>query len=416
MPTMRTYKLWALLMSGLLVLVPLSPMAAGRGGGTFAGDGGLATEARLNNPHGVAADRAGNLYIADSSNDRIRRVDHQAGIITTIAGSGKRGFAGDGGAAMSAQLYFPHGIVLDEAGNLYIADDGNDRVRKVEARTGTISSVAGTGKTEFSGDGGPATAAGLFAPRGIALDAMGNLYVSDSQHGAIRKVDREGTITTVAGAKPRFVEKGVAPVYLRNPAGVAVGPDGHVYWADPSLNRVKKADACRIDPSTKTGWITIVAGSKHRGFSGDGGPARDAQLAAPVAIAFDRKGNLYIADHNNQRIRRVDAETEVITTVAGKGRRGFSGDGGLATEASFNAPAGLAFDAEDNLYIADAQHHRIRRIDATTGIITTVAGSGPVDDGMPEGERTAAESVSRMRVSGGRSICLNPTQGGLCPA
>ena len=382
---MRTYKPWALLMSGMLVLVPLSPMAAGRGGGTFDGDGGLATEARLNNPRGVAIDRAGNLYIADSSNDRIRRVDHQTGMITTIVGSGERGFSGDGGLATSAALYFPHGLAVDETGNLYFADAGSHRVRRVDARTGTISTVAGTGRTEFSGDGGPATAAGLYSPRGIALDKAGNLYIADSHHGCVRRLDHEGLLTTVAGSNPRLPRRGMAAQYLLNPVGLAVGPDAQIYWADPPLNRVKKADLSQTDPKTKNGWITIVAGNATMGFSGDGSLAREAELAAPAALAFDSSGHLYIADHNNQRIRRVDPLTGIITTIAGNGDRGFSGDGGPAAEASFNAPSGLAFDAEDNLYIADAQNHRIRRIDAMTGLITTVAGSGPVDDDAPQG-------------------------------
>lgn len=383
--TMRTYKPWALLMSGILVLAPLSPMAAGRGGGMFAGDGGLATEARLNNPRGVAVDQAGNLYIADSSNDRIRRVGRLTGIITTIAGSGERGFAGDGGPATSAALHFPHGLVLDEAGNLYFADAGNHRVRKVEGNTRMISTVAGTGGSELYRDSGPAAAIGLYAPRGIARDRSGNLYIADSHQRCIRKVDHGGLLTTVAGSNPRSGKKGVGPQYLLNPVGLAVGPDAEIYWADPTLNRVKKADLTLIDPMTRSGWITIVAGNGTMGFSGDGSLAREAELAAPAALAFDSSGHLYIADHNNQRIRRVDPLTGIITTIAGNGERGFSGDGGPAAEASFNAPSGLAFDAEDNLYIADAQNHRIRRIDATTGLITTVAGSGPVDDDAPQG-------------------------------
>jgi len=377
---------------GVLILISISflmspaPLTAvGPGGGTFAGDGGPATEARLNNPRGVVVDRAGNVYIADSSNDRIRRVDKQSGVITTVVGSGERGFAGDGAPARVANLYFPHGLALDEAGNLYIADAGNHRVRKVDAQSGLISTVAGTGRIEFRGDDGPAAAAGLFAPRGVAVDEKGNLFVSDTQHSCIRKVDRDGKITTVAGADPRLVEKGAAPKYIWHPVGVAVGPDGLIYWADATLNRVKKADPARIDPKTRSGWITIVAGSEEMGFSGDGGPARDAEMEAPAALAFDRKGNLYIADHNNLRIRRVDVKTGVITTIAGNGTRGLSGDGGPALEASLNAPAGLALDAEDNLYIADAGNHRIRRIDAATGVITTVAGSGPIDEGPPRG-------------------------------
>lgn len=364
---------------------PLPVPAAGPGSGSFAGDGGPATEARLNNPRGLALDRAGNLYIADSSNDRVRLVDKSTGVITTLVGSGERGFAGDGGPARLANLYFPHGLALGDSGSLYIADAGNHRIRKWDAKTGTLTTVAGTGQPRFYGDGGPATAAGLFAPRGVALDSEGNLYVADTQHSCIRKVDRDGIITIAAGSDPGLVSKGAAPKFLWHPVGVTVGPDGEIYWADADLNRVKKADPNRIDPKTNSGWITIIAGSERMGFHGDGGPARDARLEAPAAVVFDSKGNLYIADHNNGRIRRVDAKTGVITTFAGNGKRGFSGDEGPAQDASLNAPAGLAVDTEDNLYIADAGNHRIRKVAAATGIITTVAGSGPIDEGPPAG-------------------------------
>jgi DNA-binding beta-propeller fold protein YncE len=385
MGNMRTGLVGVAVLVCATLALPWQLSAVGPGSGAFAGDGGPATEARLNNPRGLAVDRDGNLYIADSSNDRVRRVDRKTGMIATVAGSGERGFAGDGGAAGAAQFYFPHGLALDESGNLYVADAGNHRVRRIEADSRRVSTVAGTGNNQFYGDGGPASEAGLSAPRGVALDGKGNLYVSDTQHGCIRKVDREGRISTVAGADPRLVDKGAAPKYLWHPVGLTVGPDGQIYWADATLNRVKRADLGRTDPKTKSGWITIVAGSETMGFSGDGGLARDAELEAPAAVAFDSKGNLYIADHNNQRIRRVDAKTGVITTVAGNGRRGFSGDGKLAAEASLNAPAGLAFDAHDNLYIADAGNHRIRMVEADTGIITTVTGSGPIDEGPPKG-------------------------------
>ncbi len=214
------------------------------GGGSSLGDGGLATEARLSSSSGVAVDGSGNLYIAESEGNRIRKVDASTGIISTIAGTGREGYGGDGGPATAAQLYYPVRVALDAAGNIYIADVGNDRIRKVDASTGIISTVAGTGRQGYSGDGGPATAAQLAFPFGVALDGAGNLYIADAANHRIRRVDAGGTITTVVG----------------------------------------------------TG---------QGGFSGDGGPATAARLLGPIDIALDGAGSLYIADLLNHRIRRV---------------------------------------------------------------------------------------------------------------
>lgn len=381
-------------MSGLLVLLLSGVMTYALaqsepprtfGTGEYGGDGGPAVEARLNNPRGVALDREGNIYVADSSNDRIRRIDAKSGLITTVAGSGKRGFAGDGKPAREARFYFPHTLALDAAGNLYIADAGNHRIRKVEAATGIITTIAGSGKTDPVGDDGPAASSGLFAPRGVAADPEGNLYIADTRHSSIRRIDRGGRIMTVAGGDPKLLESRGFPVYLRIPLGIALGPDGRIYWADSLLNRVKTADPKRIDPVTGKSWVTIVAGSdpEELGVEGDGVASKEARLHEPAAVAFDRDGNLYIAEHGRHRIRKVDAGTGAISTVAGNGQSGFGGDGGPAAEASLNSPSALAVDDQGGLFIADAGNHRIRRVDLKTGVITTAAGSGPVEKKPP---------------------------------
>ena len=302
---------------------------------TFAGrpafvDGGPAVEAELYNPAGVAVDGAGNLYIADASNNGIRKVD-STGTITTIAGTGELGFSGDGGPAVEAELYDPAGVAVDSAGNLYIADSGNQRIRKVDL-TGTITTIAGTGEFGFSGDGGPAVEAELHSPRGVAVDSAGNLYIADSRNRRIRKVDSTGTITTIAGTGEFGFSGDGGPAVeaeLRSPRGVAVDSAGNVYIADSGNRRIRKVDS--------TGTITTIAGTGEFGFSGDGGPAVEAELRSPYGVAVDSAGNVYIADVIDQRIRKVDS-TGTITTIAGTGEFGFSGDGGPAVEAELRRP------------------------------------------------------------------------------
>ena len=333
--------------------------------GGFAGDGGPAVAARLNLPYDVAVDSSGNLYITDRNNHRIRKVD-STGTITTIAGTGKDGFSGDGGPASQAQLNFPTGVAVDGEGNLYIADAPNDRIRKVDS-IGTITTIAGTGEQGFSGDGGPASQAQLDHPRAVAVDGEGNLYIADRNNNRIRKVDSTGTITTIAGGGGFGEDGGPATqVHLNLPYGVAVDGTGNLYIADTNSDRIRKVDS--------TGTITTIAGTGERGFSGDGGPATQASLNSPFGVAVDGAGNLYIADQYNNRIRRVDS-TGTITTIAGTGERRFGGDGGPAIRAQLDAPSGVAVDGEGNLYIADASNHRIRKVDST-GTITTIAGTG----------------------------------------
>ena len=343
--------------------------------GGFGGDGGPATEARLWFPSGVAVDGAGHLYIADLGNDRIRKVD-SAGVITTVAGTGEFGSGGDGGPATEARLFSPSGVAVDGAGNLFIADARNDRIRKVDS-AGVITTVAGTGESGFSGDGGPATEAWLFSPRGVAVDGAGNLYIADGGNHRIRKVDSAGVISPVAGTGGLgfgfgFSGDGGPAVnaQLRSPRGVAVDGAGNLYIADGGNHRIRKVDSAGvISPVAGTGEVGVRVRVQRR----DGGPAVNAQLRSPRGVAVDGAGNLYIADWDNDRIRKVDS-AGVISPVAGTGESGFSGDGGPATQAQVNFPWGVAVDGAGNLYI-DAGNDRIRKVDSA-GVITTIAGTG----------------------------------------
>ena len=330
-------------------------------------DGNISTVAgreQLSNPYGVAPDGSGNLYIADTGNHRIYKVN-SAGVISTVAGSGTAGYSGDGGAAVAAQLNFPRGVAPDGSGNLYIADTWNSRIRKVNS-AGTITTVAGDGTAGFSGDGAAATAARLSYPSGVVLDGAGNLYIADWQNGRIRKVDTAGIITTVAGdGGVGFSGDGGAATaaQLSGPRGVAVDGSGNLYIADYSNHRIRKVNSA--------GVISTVAGSGTAGFSGDGGAAMAAQLNFPSGVALDALGNLYIAEWVNHRIRKIATvpgfsagilSTGVITTVAGDGTGGYGGDGGTAVAAQLRSPTGVALDGSGNLYIADTHNNRIRKV------------------------------------------------------
>ncbi len=343
---------------------------AGNGVSGFSGDGGAATGAQLANPESVAVDTSGNLYIADQGNVRIRKVS-SAGVIATLVG----GMIGDGGLGVFGALNQPSGVARDNKGNTYVADTINNRVRKV-ALDGSIATVAGTGAGGFSGDGGPAASAQLNSPRGLALDASGNLYIADSSNLRIRKVDASGNIATVAG-NGIYGNSGdggpASSARMGYPYGLAVDSSGNLYVADESHEVIRKVAA--------SGTIATVAGNGTNGYSGDGGAATSAEMSGPTGVAVDSAGNLYIADRYNDRIRMVSSGT--ITTVAGNGDCCFSGDGGPATSANLWSPTGVALDAAGNLYVAD--NSRIRMV-STSGIITTVAGNGSLGytgDGGP---------------------------------
>jgi uncharacterized repeat protein (TIGR01451 family) len=355
---------------------------AGSGSCCNPGDGGPATAAWLNNPVHVIVDGQGNLYIADQYNQRIRKVS--SGTITTVAGSGNYGYAGDGGQATSASLAYPWGMALNSAGDLYIADHYNWRVREVST-SGIINTVAGNGSENFSGDGGPAIAGGLASPLGVAVDASGNFYVADTQNNRIRKISSSGTITTVAGngIQGFWGDGGLATnAQLNAPGGVLVDSIGNLYIAD--------TNNCRVREVSTSGIITTVAGNGGCGESGDGGSSTSAQLAWPRGLALDAAGNLYVSDQGGHSTVRKVSTQGVISTVAGNGTSGYSGDGGLATSAELNYPTGLAMDASGNLYIADSNNHRIREVSAASGNISTVAGDGNCCFGGDGGAATSA--------------------------
>ena len=349
---------------------------AGTGTQGFSGDGAAATAAQLDSPWDVAVDGSGNLYIADRNNNRIRKVN-SAGNISTVAGTGTAGFSGDGAAATAAQLQNPQGVALDGAGNLYIADRGNQRIRKVDS-AGVISTVAGNGMAGFGGDSGAATAAQLWDPSRVALDGAGNLYIVDRVNDRIRKVDSAGVISTVAGREQ-----------LSNPQSVALDGAGNLYIADTGNHRIHKVDSA--------GVISTVAGSGTAGFSGDSSAATAAQLNTPADVAPDGAGNLYITDRGNERIRKVDS-AGVISTVAGSGTAGFSGDGGAATAAQLNEPYGVAVDSSGNLYIAEWNNNRIRKVNSA-GVISTVAGTGTAGFSGDGGAATAAQLSNPQDVA-----------------
>jgi uncharacterized protein (TIGR03437 family) len=304
---------------------------AGNGTAGFSGDGGQAINASLNTPPGVAADAAGTFYIIDSLNNRIRKVTSD-GTITTVAGTGVAGFGGDGGAATGALLNQPGRGAFDQNGNLYFADQ--NRVRKI-APDGTISTVAGNGSTGYTGDGGPAISASLSLIADVVPDATGNLFVADQNNNVVRKVDPDGIISTVAGNGTQGFsgDGGLATAAsLNGPVSAVVNAGGDLFICDQQNNRIRKVS---------NGIITTVAGTGPSGFSGDGGPATSAQLSDPAGIRFDDVGNLYIAERVGNRIR-VLRTNGIIETVAGNGTSGYGGDGGIATSASLSIPRGLA--------------------------------------------------------------------------
>ena len=324
---------------------------AGNGAQGYSGDNIPAVTASIYALSGLTLDAAGNLYFADTGNHRIRKVALD-GTITTVAGNGNEGFFGDGGPALLAQLDTPRGVAVDAAGNLYIADTANARVRKVSA-SGVITTIAGTGNASYSGDGGPAAQAELYDPRQLAIDTAGNLYVVDRSNQRIRKIATDGTITTVAGnGKQAYLGDGglatAASLYV--PDGVAVDAAGNMYICESQSATIRKV--------TADGIIHTLVGTGKFGFGGDGGPAILAQLNDPQAVAADAAGNVYVADEDNQRIRMVTPDG-IINTITGNGTRNFSGDGGPAVNATISLPQGIAA-GPNGIYFVDSGNNRIR--------------------------------------------------------
>lgn len=418
---------------------------AGNGSRGSAGDGSPATGAQLNQPQYVAVDTAGAIYISDTGNNRIRRLDPRTGIITTIAGTGVAGFSGDNGPAASARLSSPKGITTDREGNIYIADMENHRIRKIEATSGLITTIAGTGEAGFAGDNSLATAATLWNPEGLCMDADGNLYIGDDQEllftrnrkinavtGIITTVtgitfvpgplildnipatsssfgltkpavDAAGNLFLVSGALHRvfrvaadtgllFTLAGAGDVgdggpsfaaTLNQPSGIAFDTNGNLFIADTENIRLRRVDA-------RTGVITTIAGTGIRtNSSATFRPAASANIGRPHGIALDRNGNIFFSDQLSLTIRKITVATDTISTVAGNGQQGFSGDNGPATAAAINVPNAVVIDGGGNVFFSDTGNHRIRRI-STSGIITTVAGNGTAGFSGDNGPATSA--------------------------
>ncbi len=334
---------------------------AGNGLAGYFGDGAAATQTSLNYPEDVTLDNSGNIYIADTANNRIRKVDKFTGAISTVAGNGVASYSGDGGPAEMAGLNRPFGVAIDNSGNIYISDTANARVRKVTQITGMITTIAGNGINGYSGDGGSAIEASLGDIRGIAVDSEGNIYIADSGHNRIRKVDQaNGLITTVA--------------FGNHPEGVTLDSNGNLYYAETWSNVIVKMDKI-------TGATTIVAGNGTSNYSGDGGAATAASLNFPHRVVLDGIGNIYISDSSNNRIRKVDSGTGLITTVAGTGIGSFSGDGGVATSAGIAAPKGISVDSSGNVYFADIGNNRVRKVTFNQPVDPTP----PITTAMPAG-------------------------------
>lgn len=351
---------------------------AGTGKSGFSGDGGPAAQALLKLPAGLHFDKQGNLYIADRENHRVRKVDTQ-GVITTVAGNGTAGFSGDGGPATQASLNLPAGVVTDSKGNLYISDRSNNRVRRVDTK-GIIQTWAGNGNEGYYNDNGPAVQATLDKPFGLAMDDKNNLYIADRGNNRVRKVTPNGIITTYGGDGGFYFIGDNGPAYkasLAGPTGVALDSKGNLYIADNYNNRVRMIDTL--------GMIRTVAGTGTQEYNGDSEVARETNLSKVFAVAVDQQDNLIVVDRSHYRIRRIDPQGSKVETIAGNGVKMFAGDGGPATGARLNFPHGIVVDDKDNVIFSDKAHFRIRKI-TPDGIITTIAGNGirgNIGDGGP---------------------------------
>jgi len=380
--------------------VACAPARAGIGTITTIAGGGpknvLATKAHLHNPTDVVTDSQGNIYIVTSGQGEVFRVDAVTGVLTAAAGTDSNGFSGDNGPAKQASLNGPYGLAVDAAGNLFIADSFNERIRRVDAVTHRITTLAGggtpcAGRTDGVGDGCTATNATLYLPSGLAVDGAGNVLIADLGHHRIRRVDAvTGVITTVAGGGKAGILDNfgdglpATAASLSFPQGLSLDGAGNLLIADTGHNRVRRVDAV-------SNIISTVVGG----------------LARPVRVVADAVGNLFITESISNRIRRVDATSGVITTFAGTGGFGYAGDNGPATSATLANPYGINFDRSGNLLIADAKNDRLRQVDATTNVITTVAGaSGPRDYDLPA-LQASLSAVGQVVIDGAENVFIS---------
>ncbi|MCF8449885.1 MAG: T9SS type A sorting domain-containing protein [Taibaiella sp.] len=351
---------------------------AGSGSAGYSGNGGAATLARFNVNTCLAIDRLGNIYINDQFNNCVRKVATD-GIITTVAGNGLFGSSGDGGPATAARFGQNWGMAVDDVGNIYIADQENDRVRKV-GTDGIVYTIAGTGLPGHSGDGGPAIAAQLRTPLGVTSDAMGNVYVGDVDNRCIRKIDPSGIISTYAGIPGAYGYSGdggmATAAKFSDIWGMTTDVAGNLYVCDGGNNRVRKISTAGI--------ITTVAGNGTSGFSGDGGPAVSAQLNMPLDVFVAKNGVIYISDCKNQRVRKIN-QSGIISTIAGTGTASYNGDGIPATAAHLHDPIGIVMDTNENIYVSDLYNVRIRKIvnilafvNGDSKLLNVCKNSGPV--------------------------------------
>ena len=370
--------------------------------GGYHGDGGPAKDAGFNHPEHLATDSKGDIYVCDNSNDRIRKIDMKTGIITTVLGNGQRASNGDGGPAVEASTLMPDSICFDAHDNMYVGEKYGFRVRKVEAATGTVTTLVGTG---VAGNGeedvpGPESTCNS-CECGIYADPDGTVFWGDCS-GRMRKYDgATGLVSTVLGGTS--VHDGPAfEAFVSGPQGISVGPDGHVYWADRMNQRIRA-----LDP--ESGAVRTVAGNGARSYGGDNGPAVDACLGNPSDVAVDSRGRVIIADSRHGHVRRVDGDG-IIRNIAGAAFQYDKGDGGPAISANLSQPSSVAVDEDDNVYVADSIG-RIRRIDALTGIINTVAGNGlpgyAGDRGPAREARIGSPGVVRI-ASGGAVYFTDP--------
>jgi streptogramin lyase len=329
---------------------------AGTGVKGFSGDGGPASAAQLNNPFAVARGPDGALYICDVDNQRIRRVTAD-GKISTCAGSGQRGYSGDGGSATNAALNEPYEMAWDKAGNLFFVERLNHLVRRVDAKSGVISTVAGTGKLGFSGDGGAATTAQFNQPHSLAFDAVGDLYICDVLNHRIRKIDlKTGTVSTWAGTGEKKTAPDGSPITgsaLHGPRALAFAPDGKCWLALREGNAL-----LALDPKANT--IKRIAGTGKSGFTGNGGPALAATLAGPKCVALDAAGNVHLADTESHSIRYLDVKRGTLEVLVGNGRKGDGPDGNDPLNCQLARPHGVFVDADGSIYIGDSETHRVR--------------------------------------------------------